>query len=290
MRQDCPSNLSNQPIVSKNVNFTKILNLILIFIPLGVIANIAFTFYMSDKNILNMLSSFSYGFFILAVILALVPWLTNSLRLLIWVNFLDKRLKLVDIFRITFATDLSAAVSPTAIGGAPVKLGMLMQKGISAGASISITLLPTIEDFFCLILIFPLTVYLTYNELAAPYIKSHNIVHIVSFKLIYEVFIVLIFAGFLVFALISLNRRLSRYKPSFLKHNFFEKIKERVVNTIKEFYYVYSHLGRAGKSRLAFTVALTIIQQISKFSVATALIASLGLCFVIVSHRAPPPP
>ena len=57
-----------------------------------------------------------------------------------------------DALEITLATDLGAAVSPTAVGGGFFKWGQLVQRGVSPGAAASITTLTPVEDglFFAL--------------------------------------------------------------------------------------------------------------------------------------------
>ncbi|MBK8191940.1 MAG: hypothetical protein IPK76_01495 [Lewinellaceae bacterium] len=49
------------------------------------------------------------------------------------VAFFGIRILGVDLLRIVVATDVGGAVTPTAVGGAPVKLAMLIQQGYSPG-------------------------------------------------------------------------------------------------------------------------------------------------------------
>ena len=109
-------------------DFRKVLRLALVLIPLGVLGNLAFTFLATDGDVLAALGELPRTWILVALGLALVPWLTNTLRLLLWTRFLGYRVGIVDAFRMTLAVDLGASVSPTAVGGEFLKWGMLVDQ------------------------------------------------------------------------------------------------------------------------------------------------------------------
>ena len=139
---------------NRKFDFDAIFRTILVVIPIGVLANIIFSLLKTDKNFFLSLHRFSYDYLLLVVVLGLVPWFTGLLRLCLWTRFLGKPLSFRDLFRIILGTELGSAVSPTAVGGGYVKVGMLMQKGYEPGESASLMLLNTVEDglFFMLAL------------------------------------------------------------------------------------------------------------------------------------------
>ncbi|MFP4624165.1 MAG: hypothetical protein ACLFRX_08320 [Gemmatimonadota bacterium] len=126
----------------------------LVVVPLGVLGNLVFTYLATDRDVLTSLGAFPRTWLLLALGLALVPWLTNTLRLLIWTRFLGYRVGGLEAFRMTLAVDLGASVSPTAVGGGFLKWGMLVERGVPPGAAASLIALPTVEDaiFFALAL------------------------------------------------------------------------------------------------------------------------------------------
>jgi uncharacterized membrane protein YbhN (UPF0104 family) len=96
-----------------------------------VLGNIAFSIFVTDREVLASLRDFPRGYLFLAIALTIIPWFTNALRLLIWTRFLGNGLGFREAFQITLATDLGAAISPTAVGGGFFKWGMLVQRGVT---------------------------------------------------------------------------------------------------------------------------------------------------------------
>ncbi|MHC4946417.1 MAG: lysylphosphatidylglycerol synthase domain-containing protein, partial [Planctomycetota bacterium] len=109
----------------------------------------------SDFRVLSLLDKFSVSLFIVAVLLAFLPWLTYVLRLAIWLRFLGIRYELRTLFRINLAHEMGIAIAPALIGGTPVKAGMLMQMGVSTGHSLSLTILGSLEEWTFLLIGFP---------------------------------------------------------------------------------------------------------------------------------------
>jgi glycosyltransferase 2 family protein len=118
----------------------------LLLLPLGVVGNLAYTFFGTDRALLAGLGELPRGYLVVALALTLVPWLTGTLRLLVWSRFLGCRLPFRELLRMTLVVDLGAAVSPTAIGGEAFRWGMLVQNGVRPGAAATLALLPKIED------------------------------------------------------------------------------------------------------------------------------------------------
>ena len=138
----------------------KLFSKLLFLIPLGVIGNIAFSLATVDRALVRSMAHFKPGYLARAMLLSIVPWLTGSLRLLIWGRFLGKELHYRDTFRIAVGAELGAAVSPPMVGGGPVKTWMLMQRGFCGGTALSLTLLESLEDaiFFLIMVPVALTV------------------------------------------------------------------------------------------------------------------------------------
>ena len=132
-----------------------------VIIPIGVLGNITFSLLTTDRSLLGSMAGFPRGYLALAVALAFTPWLTNSLRLLIWGRFLGLPLRFRDAFQMTLAVDLGSAVSPTAVGGNFFKWGMLVQRGMSAGAAASLTTFPLLEDGVFFAIALPIAVVIT---------------------------------------------------------------------------------------------------------------------------------
>lgn len=138
--------MSEPPEATAPRSFDRLFKTALAIIPIGVLGNIVFSILVTDRDVLRSLDDFPRQYLLIAVVLALVPWLTNTLRVLIWTHFLGFKLRLREAFQLTLAVDLGAAVSPTALGGGFFKWGMLVQRGVSPGAAASLATFPSIED------------------------------------------------------------------------------------------------------------------------------------------------
>lgn len=126
----------------------------LLLLPIGVLVNLAYTLLATDRALLGSLAELPRGYLLAALALALTPWLTGTLRLLVWTRFLGHGVPFRELLRMTLVVDLGSAVSPTAIGGEAFRWGLLVRHGVRPGTAASLALLPKIEDavFFALAL------------------------------------------------------------------------------------------------------------------------------------------
>lgn len=141
-RHPDPSAHVADPAVRMNTLFNKLLYLI----PLGVVGNIIYSIAVTDHAMMNSVMRFSPAYLVLALFLCIVPWFTGSLRLFIWSKFLGKSQRYRDMFAIAIGAELGAAASPPVVGGGPIKIWMLMQRGFSGGAALSLAMIEGFED------------------------------------------------------------------------------------------------------------------------------------------------
>jgi uncharacterized protein (TIRG00374 family) len=171
-------------------------------------------------------------------------------------------------------SELGAAISPTAIGGAPIKVGMLVQKKIKPGTAITMTLLGSIEDglFFLIAIPFTLTIASAWKM---PFITDFfNRI----FSSIYMILLV-IAAIFLLYSLYRFFvRRNDKNNSQFIfLPSFIHKMVTKGKKTWTDCKIAYQITGRKGKTRLLLTTSLSAVQWICRYSVITALAASLGI-------------
>ena len=119
----------------------------LILVPVGVLANVWWSWYATDHSVFASIGSLPRKYLYLALVLALIPWFTNALRLLIWIRFIGGRMRFRDTFRITLGGELASSVVPTASGTEVFRWGMMVQAGITKGQAASIVTLGYLEDF-----------------------------------------------------------------------------------------------------------------------------------------------
>jgi uncharacterized protein (TIRG00374 family) len=245
-----------------------ILRKLFFLIPLGIVGNIVFVLMTTDRSLFRSDFHFAAGYFLIAMILSITPWLTGSLRLLFWSRFLRNELRFHEVFRIVLYAELGAAICPPIIGGSAIKAGMLMQKGFSGGTVLSLTLLESMEDglFFLFMVLPALTLYSSWEH---PVIKgllsgichtSHPVVLIVSG---------VAFCTVLMLAHPRCRMILINHTPTVFM--------TRIRSAYNNFIMTRQTIIFNGKSVFALTFMLTAIQWICRYSVITLLLISLGL-------------
>ena len=127
----------------------------------GVLANLAFSWYATDNGKALDWSRFSVVYLVPAAFLSLLPWFWHAVRLAIWSRFFGVEISAIDLLRIAIATDVGAAIAPQAVGGAPVKMAMLVQQGYKPGTAASVTLLGNFEEVVVFCLIIPASLFMT---------------------------------------------------------------------------------------------------------------------------------
>ncbi len=155
-------NPPGQGQLPKRFSLDKLLHRLLPLICIGVIANLTYAWFSTDHEAIDF-SKFSVGWLLVAMFLALLPWAWHALRLAIWGNFFGVEIAWKNLFRIAVATDVGGVVTPSAIGGAPLKMTMLVQHGYSPGHAATLTLWGSIEDALFYLLAIPISLFLTQN-------------------------------------------------------------------------------------------------------------------------------
>lgn len=245
----------------------------LLIIPIGVIGNVGFSLLVTEREMLRSVTEYPRVYLLLALGLGVLPWFTGSLRLLVWTRFLGHRVRFKDTFEITLATMLGAAVSPTAIGGGLFKWGQLVQRGVSPGAAASLTLLEPFEDAVFFAIALPAAIVITASwQLpvfgAAAGEVSRNLPPVLIGTL------AIALATWLVVRTILkgvFGRKTQRKGQRFLL-----RMRRRLTTAWVDARTVYQLIGKTGKARFAFTLTLTAIHWISRYSVISALVAFLG--------------
>ena len=118
----------------------------MILVPFGVLLNLWISWAATDRSVFRRFGELDRRYLYLGVVLALMPWITNTLRILVWARFIGHRLTFLDCFRITLGAELASSVFPTSSGGEVFRWGMMVQKGVTKGEAASIVTLGYLED------------------------------------------------------------------------------------------------------------------------------------------------
>jgi uncharacterized protein (TIRG00374 family) len=254
-------------------DFRTVFRAALVIIPVGVLGNLVFTLLATDRAVLTSLDAFPRRWLLVALALALVPWVTNSLRLLVWTRFLGYRLRPVQAFRMTLAVDLGSSVTPTAVGGGFLKWGMLVDRGVAPGAAASITALPKVEDGLFFAVALPTALVLTAAWEAGSWgVLAGTAASRVT--VLAAAVLAVGLAALLLSRLVLAGHMGARPRGWALRGLAWTR--HRVRGAWADARDVFAVVLVRGKTRFALTMLLTAIQWTARYSVITALIAFLG--------------
>jgi len=257
-----------QKTAKKNIfRLDHIIRYTIIIIPVGVAGHILFSLLNTDRGIFRSLGAFSFQYLAVAVVLGLIPWLTNTIRVYNWTQFLGKKYSFRDMFTLTLACELGAGVSPTAVGGGYVKMAMLIQKGMPSGAAASIMSLGSVEDIFFFLIAIPGALIWT------SAFRLHVFQDIFSKAQDRQNFFLFVVLGMGILVGSALVLRKTKYYPKILAVPFFAKWHARIKKFWRDFISIYALIRKKGKTRFAVNLLLTSVQWISRCSVIVALLA-----------------
>lgn len=257
-----------ESIISKT-NLKKLLILIVI----GIVANLIFVLYRSDDQLLQHLSNLKSYHLAIIICFVLLYWGGHALRLMIWTRFLDSPIKFKDAYHIAAFTDLGAAVTPTLIGGGPVKLGLLIKDGISAGKAGFLTILGGTEDVIMYVMAIVLSIYFAHES--ADKIASSALTTLreywwrIGLALIIIILIRTVmrrYGGLQLRSLIPL-----KYKKSYVRFI------NGVQSAIAEMASCLKLIMEQGKLRFLLSFSILLLQWTMKFSILLVLLYAFGL-------------
>jgi glycosyltransferase 2 family protein len=251
--------------------------LALLLLPIGVLGNIAYTLLATDRALLASIGQLPRGYLAAALALTLTPWITGSLRLMVWSRFFGYRLSFRELLRMTLVVDLGAAVSPTAIGGEAFRWGMLVRRGVKPGEAATLALLPKVEDavFF---FVFALPFAIAWSRpWELPAIATSARLLSGNALVVFAVAIVIALISWLLLRSTLLGHGGERLQRGGVK--WWGTARRHLRRTWAEARRGIDLILHGGKSRFALTLVLTAIHWIGRYSVVMALALFLGVPF-----------
>lgn len=251
----------------------RVFRLALLLIPFGVLGNLALSWATTDRALLATLPALPRGYLYLALVLGLVPWVTNALRLLVWTRFIGTDLSFRDALRIVLGGELGSSVLPSSSGGEIFRWGMMMQRGLSPGAAASVISLGHAEDLLFFLLALPLAVVLS-SAWELPILRS--VAGEIEGSAVQVVGVAAVAAAVLwaLFLLVLRGRLGARARGRGLRMA--ARVRRRLRRAWGDFRDVYRLVVERGKSRFLLTMAITAVQWSCRYSVVSALAAFLG--------------
>lgn len=115
-------------------------------IPLGIGGNLAYTLLATDRHALAAGLEIDAWWLLAALGLAVLPLGLNTLRVWRWARFLRPGFALRDAARTVLLAEVGAAVTPSVVGGSPMKVAWLARCGLGPGGGVTVAALGSLED------------------------------------------------------------------------------------------------------------------------------------------------
>ena len=250
----------------------------LLLIPLGVAANVGLSLLSTDRHVLAALADLPRAPVALAVALAFVSWVTNTIRLRLWTRFLGHRIPLRECLRLYLAGLLGSALTPTAAGGGALKWGLLVKQGVPSSSAASLLALETVEDGLFFAVTIPLAIAVGaaagVDALQEVAVLGGQHAAVTAVTAVGALVAVAAVAALAVVAVVRgwLGTRVRRWGVRGIA-----RVRRALRDFVREIREVLHLVGRRGKGTFAATLTLTAIQWSARYSVVTAVLAFFGV-------------
>lgn len=260
----------------KKVDFNKLINRLILFIGLGVLAHIVFVLSTTEKAMLANLSKLEPQHIAAIFVLMLLPWMGYAFRITMWSKLLGENIGFREALRVVITTDVASALSPTAVGGGPVKLALLIKRGFKAGNAGFILTYGIIEDIvfytsgILLALIFSKgLVQDTISGLWA-WISSHITWIAGTAVLVILVWIILKVIG------VTLSDRMMGVIPEHFRERIYQ-IRANASHSISDIKANFRLAFSYGKWQIVASILILFLQWGAKFSILVVLVSAFGI-------------
>lgn len=259
----------------RSPNLDNTINKLVILISIGIVAHLLFLLLSNDQNVFQYLSKIKIRYLLLIICFLLYNWVGHALRLMIWTRYLKNPLRFQDTFRIAVFTELGSSITPTLIGGGPIKLGLLIKNGLSTGKAGFLTLLNGLEDFVMYSLVFIVGFIHARSSILKIF---ETLIDLVKSKWpILFAIVILIWALNWGFKNISFLKKINiipdKYKTAW------NKLKKEMKNGWSEMVSSFNQVRKDGFIYFVFSFVILISQWMSRFTVLIVLLFALGVEF-----------
>ncbi|MBD3217241.1 MAG: flippase-like domain-containing protein [candidate division Zixibacteria bacterium] len=264
-------------------NIHRLLKFILIMLPLMVLGSTVYVMLTSEAGSYEYLKKLKFGYLLLAAVMVMIPFFTNSARLYLWSRVINGGMKPSIAFKATVVGELGNVTTPTAIGGGYLKLYYLTRQNFNVGQVAMIYLLGYIEDFIFLILFLSSTILLT---------QSWNNPHVLQAgrAILAHWWVFAIIAGIGISFSIYVKNRVNKVKADLPDSHpkGIKGLKNRILSRIQKFEHdmktAFGLVWRHGKGTFLTCIMLAIFGWGCRYMAINALIAGMGLHTDILNY------
>ena len=263
--------MENNPVKTYKFNLDKVITRLVIVISIGIVAHLIFLLLTNDRNVFQYLHEIELYY--VFIILCLLPgnWIGHGARLVIWTHYLKNKISYKTGLKIAVYTELGQAITPTLIGGGPIKMALLIKNGLSTGKAGFLTLLGGVEDLIMYSTVFIVAFFYAREDV----FKILN--SIIDFILQEWHFFFLGILGILI-----LRFMLKRYSINLIPEKYHEawrKTKHDLGNSWNEMIDAFKKVSKDGFGHLSLSLCFLALQWFSRFTVLIVLLTALDIDF-----------
>lgn len=251
----------------------RLLHSALVLVPLGVLANIWWTWYATDHSVFAHLGRLPREYLFLALGLGLAPWFTNATRMWLWARFIGVPLSWRDNLGVTLGSELASSVVPTSSGTEVMRWGIFVQKGVPQARAISIVTLCWVQDSLFFALAIPISIVLS-RAWELPVLRAVGRQARGKVMLIALVAAAVLFGLWLTWKAVLIGSLGERPRRTGMRWT--ARLRRRTGRTRAEIAEVRAMVVRRGKLRFLATWLITAVQWSCRYSVVTALACFLA--------------
>ena len=240
----------------------------LTIILVGAAVNLALAWQSIRFGAAEAMRAVEPGWLGVAAVLGIAPWAFTASRSWMWARFFGTPISARDALRVAVGTELGSSISPKAIGGAPVKVGLLVDSGVRTGTAASMLMLDNLVDIVFFTGVAPAIAFGT-ARWALPEVQE-VLGRLAAKTLAAAPWIVGIAA---VVVLLLLARR---FRAATGIANDASALRGALSRVRDDFLSAYTLVGKRGKLRFLGAVLLTTGLWGARCSVATAVLYGLG--------------
>lgn len=247
------------------------LNLALIILPLAAIASIGFFIWNLEGRSLLTVAKFPHWLWV-ALLFSFLPWITNSLRLMIWARFFELQLSLYQIFRIILGTVLGNAVTPTATGATAVKWAFLVNEDVTPDRATTLIGIQTAEDSFVSIILLAVAIIAVISfevPMLLPDVDWWSSASLVLQRVASVVVIALVVTAVVITCVLV---GLVGSKAKHASHTLIDRMRSMFNHAAKDWKYAF----RSGRKYLLASTFLAVLQWTTRHSIAGLIIGFVG--------------
>ena len=256
-------------------NLDRTINSLVVVISIGIVAHLIFLLLTNDENVLAYLSNIKIPYVLLILACLMANWIGHATRLVIWTRYLKQQFKFRDALRIAIYTELGAAITPTLIGGGPIKFALMIRNKLSTGKAGFLTLLNGLEDF----IMYSTVLLIGFFHARSSIFKIVGSV-VNSFKNNVGKGALIVAGLFVLWFLFRKINYLSEFR--FIPEKY-RKAFSRLINEMKggwhEMLHSFNQVRKDGLRYLLVSVFILFLQWTCKFTVLILLLTALGIEF-----------